>query len=169
MFVGSAFQFGFLPSKPYCSQKYTFELMLHRGNPTVNRFFAPPMDQRHILATYIDRLFKPKSGICMRTFFFSIQDPFSDRNNANYGLKYAFKNQIGPKPFKFFICRYKKSSRTILLVSCLDFRAMTKKNYRKTISSRTCYYLGYRYFRSLLDCNSFWRYSRGNVTFGTLL
>lgn len=155
MFVGSAFQFSFLPSKPYCSQKYTFELMLHRGNPTVNRFFAPPMDQRHILATYIDRLFKPKSGICMRTFFFSIQDPFSDRNNAKYGLKYAFKNQIGPKPFKFSICRYKKSSRTILLVSCFDFRAMTKKNYRKTISSRTCYYLGYRYFRSLLDCNSF--------------
>ena len=168
MFVGSAFQFGFLPSKPYCSQKYTFELMLHRGNPTVNRFFAAPMDQRHILATYIDRLFKPKSGICMRTFFF-FQDPFSDRNNAKYGLKYAFKNQIGPKPFKFSICRYKKSSRTILLVPCFDFRAMTKKNYRKRISSRTCYYLGYRYFRSLLDCNSFWRYSRGNVTFVALL
>ena len=39
MFVGSAFQFGFLPSKHYCSLKYTFELMLRRGSPTVNWFF----------------------------------------------------------------------------------------------------------------------------------
>ena len=110
MFVGSAFQFGFLPSKPYCSPKYTFELMLHLGNPTVNWFFPADGSKAYFSNVYRSAV-KPKSGICRRTFLFSIQDPFSDRNNATYGLKYAFKNQIGPKPFKVFHLSVQKKQK----------------------------------------------------------
>ena len=48
--VGSAFQFGFLPSQHCFLLKSTFQFMLHRGKPTVSLVLSPPLDHRLVSA-----------------------------------------------------------------------------------------------------------------------
>ena len=59
MRVGSAFQFGFLPSQHCFLLKYIFQFLLHRGKPTV---FPPALDHRLVSAPVNQRVVEAESS-----------------------------------------------------------------------------------------------------------
>ena len=60
--VGSAFQFGFLPSQHCFLLKYIFQFLLHRGKPTVSLVFPPALDHRLVSAPVNQRVVEAESS-----------------------------------------------------------------------------------------------------------
>ena len=93
MFLQSAFQFGFLPSKPcLCPLKSSLELVLHRGKP---RFISLPVNfparrSKFRFCTTVGSIIISTRTVlpCLCLFFSKSSGP----NNAKYAFQYAFKN-----------------------------------------------------------------------------
>ena len=95
MFLQSAFQFGFLPSKPCLFPlKSSLEFVLHRGKPKfINLPVKFPADRskfqfRTTARSKLIIIFTRTVMPCLR--FFSSKS--SSRNNAKYAFPYTFKN-----------------------------------------------------------------------------
>ena len=86
MFLQSAFQFGFLPSKPCLFPlKSSLEFVLHRGKPKFISFPVKFPADRSKFQFYTTA----RELYCRVSVFFSKS---SGRNNDTYAFQYTFKN-----------------------------------------------------------------------------